>query len=237
MKERLFVLLLVAMLVAIGSCAQAAVLFQDDFTGYSGDDPNWTVLSGTFGAWDGMFVPGGGTSNWTENLAAPKDLLVNQYLMTATVITDSSTQDLWWVQVHRKDANNFFRIFVDMSTGPASMYWQAVVGGAWVYDPPRYSVSLASLSTGSMNLTVRMDGTGATATLSDGNVSVTSMLPDAEIDAALKGPSSVVLGKYTWGAAWVGFDNVVISEIPEPSTLLVLVSGVAGLIGLRRKLA
>ncbi|MHB9036389.1 MAG: carboxypeptidase regulatory-like domain-containing protein [Armatimonadota bacterium] len=218
MKRSIFVLLSLAILVIAASCAHGYVVFQDDFTGLSGNDPKWDVLSGTFGAWGGTFVPGGGTGNWTENLAAPKDLLVDKYTMTATVLTDSSWQDLWWVQVHRKDANNFLRLYVDMSAAQPSMYWQAVVNGAWLFDPPRYSVALGSLITSNMNLTVQMDATGATVTLSDGTNSCSTTLPDAEIPSELKGDSRVAIAKYTWGASWVGFDNVVIDngETPPP---------------------
>ncbi|MHB9036401.1 MAG: PEP-CTERM sorting domain-containing protein [Armatimonadota bacterium] len=242
MKRRMVCLLLMAMFAAIGSCAQAAVLFQDDFDGLSGADPKWDVLSGTFGAWEGLFVPGGGTGNWTENVAAPKDLLVDKYAMSATVRTDNSWQDLWWVQVQRKDANNFLRVYVDMSAAQPVMYWQEVVNGAWLFDPPKYSVALGSLNTTIMDMTVQVDATGAQFTLSDGTISRSTFLPDAEIATALKGGSRVALAKYTWGASWVAFDNVKIGDslsdvVPEPSALLALSFGAVSLLGLRRKRA
>jgi len=234
----MLLLLIAAMLIIAASSAySAAVLFEDDFTGIpdGSDAPKWDLVSGNFKVWGEAYLPGGGTSDWTENIAVPKGLLFDWYVMTALVQTDVSDKLLWSVRVHEVDPNNFFRVyFVKVEN---RMYWQAVVNGVWIFDPPRYSVSMPDLNWQTMDLTVVMDWTGATATLSDGTNSYTTMLPDAEIPVELKGPASVGLARTTWDPSTIQFDNLVISEIPEPSGILALVSGITALsgLGLRRR--
>ncbi|MHB9036391.1 MAG: hypothetical protein ACYC64_06965 [Armatimonadota bacterium] len=210
MRTSIIVLLALAILFIAVSGVNGYTVFQDTFNQADGLDSKWDVISGAFAVGSEVYVPGGGTSNWTENLAAPKDLVVNYYTMTAKVYTDQSTQNLWAVQVHRKDANNFYRVYMDQ--GANTMYWQAVVNGVWVFDPPKYPVTCTNLNWSSLNMTVHVDSTHAQCTLSDGTNSYTTTLPDGEIPAGLKGDSSVVLGKTTWNPAWIGYDNVVIDN-------------------------
>ncbi len=242
--------LMMVLVVSFGLCAsvRAAILFDDfnnDTGVLTGETANtgqaWATVSGRtsldVGAQFGQSSVGAGNeidnADWKANTIA-----LGQVVNDGTIVLEADLK-----KQHRTNPLNEVDVALKSSTQnnkTTSLIWSAdhlSIGGGWTFGAPDISVSPWPQTDIHATLTLTLnDGGTNSASISwyeignPGNNG--SANGAATIDGTLNYDTLEILG-YTAGTKITGFDNVSVSVVPEPTTIGLLLIGVAGM--LRRR--